>query len=960
MPPGRAASRLHLSPSKRAPAGFDCAHVESFPSLHVHDAGKDGPNGLPYPLATVHINIPLDHNNYSLEHNNKLIEPQNNATDPKHQAIWSLEAGEDEYKADDSVETSDDDDDESVEGLEASDEGESRTSAADRLASRGFSSDQLQSRVGELVGLTVFRNIAKPTQDAHNSMGRRFREYLALLNDPRYTGDEVLAHGAPHLPLNVVMGFLDYLVMSSQGQIGEMITVGTLLGKVGVWIGMMNRINGTAQTTEMTRALYRYAGGECALRYGLKREVRDKPIADGVDVALLLMQLWSPTDTLLNTRMRQQVATYITLAADLASRPGNIIESCAYKDSNEALSYQDLTFYILPPFNVERGQTIFAAPNMPTVSLAETPQLLVRVKFRYLKGKRADEDKFVEFALTCDPLATIGHCAVTNFIIFAMQDNVFQNISSWDELQHLMTIADKPLIISMKNSDTIRQLPVLRNYIPRTFNISPTKALSYNALYYQIQRVGRRAGFPDRLPLTCFRRKGANELDEAANVTVAQRTAIMGHDPLSRLFLRYQSRLLNLDLHGMAQGREPDLAPIRALGRMSLNADKAAPIAVSVEERRRIWTLPEVEALLEEQTKAKRACIAEHGSVGSAKGTPEGESYRFAYSAAKTAIARHERHSFAIERKQWFENQDTRLLASNPMPPTIDVEEPLSELPTPEQEADINNLDLLAVREKFGHIDYNAATGIDIADIFGNGALASVIDASIMMDHNTNPSTPFPNSGPTTSTLSAVSFYDPLIHYPPDIFQKLFAGGFDDSGSLSDRFSAWKQLAGLPSLKTIPKQHFTSQHYKGESPTDDMKCPIIDCGDDLTNKTASQTSIHIHSCTRRQKQKEADSRVDELYPQTERMATINEHQVHLQDAHLISASPGFVSFCYWCHEWWVILESTFSIAYSTNLRRTGTTTVRHISPLGIFLTNFLTSHRQVTRIRDTTRKPPLA
>jgi hypothetical protein len=355
---------------------------------------------------------------------------------------------------------------------------------------------------------------------------------------------------------------------------------------------------------------------------------------------------------------------------------------------------------------------------------------------------------------------------------------------------------------------------------------------------------------------------------------------------------------------------------------MSLNADKTAPIAVSVEERRRIWTLPEVEVLLEQQTKvgcactiavnishvsvkAKRACIAEHGSVGSAKGTPEGESYRHAYGAAKTAIARHERHSFAIERKQWFENQDTRLLASNPMvryisgcaalpsynyhlqPPTIDIEEPLSELPTPEQEADINNLDLLAVREKFGHIDYNAATGDDIADIFGNGALASVVDASIMMDHDTNLSTTFPNNEPTTSTLSAPSVYDPSVHYPPNLFQNLFAGGFEDSGSLSDRFSAWKQLAALPSLKTIPRQTFTSKHYKGECPTDDLKCPIVDCGDDLTyaisdvspkarfsyffvsGKTASQRTIHIHSCTRRQKQKEADDKINKLYPQTD-------------------------------------------------------------------------------------------
>jgi hypothetical protein len=35
------------------------------------------------------------------------------------------------------------------------------------------------------------------------------------------------------------MGFFDYLAMSSQGQIGDMITVGTLIGKVGVWIGMV-------------------------------------------------------------------------------------------------------------------------------------------------------------------------------------------------------------------------------------------------------------------------------------------------------------------------------------------------------------------------------------------------------------------------------------------------------------------------------------------------------------------------------------------------------------------------------------------------------------------------------------------------------------------------------------------------------------------------------------------------
>jgi hypothetical protein len=78
-----------------------------------------------------------------------------------------------------------------------------------------------------------------------------------------------------------------------------------------------------------------------------------------------------------------------------------------------------------------------------------------------------------------------------------MQNEVFQNIMSWDELKHLMSITDKPIIISMKKADTIQQLPILQNYTPKTLNILPTNTLSYNALYYQIQCVGHCAGLPD-------------------------------------------------------------------------------------------------------------------------------------------------------------------------------------------------------------------------------------------------------------------------------------------------------------------------------------------------------------------------------------------------------------------------------------------------------------------------------
>jgi len=137
------------------------------------------------------------------------------------------------------------------------------------------------------------------------------------------------------------------------------------------------------------------------------------------------------------------------------------------------------------------------------------------------------------------------------------------------------------------------------------------------------------------------------------------------------------------------------------------------------------------------------------------------------------------------------------------------------------------------VQERFGHIDYNKATGDDIADIFGNGALASMIEASITSDPDASLPTKVSIQKPITSTLSAFFSHDPSTQYPVDIFQKLFAGGFEDSGSLSDRFAAWKELTGLPPLKKIPKQAFTSLHYKGECPTHDMKCPLVDCRHNL-------------------------------------------------------------------------------------------------------------------------------
>jgi hypothetical protein len=81
-----------------------------------------------------------------------------------------------------------------------------------------------------------------------------------------------------------------------------------------------------------------------------------------------------------------------------------------------------------------------------------------------------------------------------NLLMFAMEDKDFQNIHSWDELYHLMTIADKPVIISLK--DDIKELPVMHNYKLGTLSILLSHTLTYNALNFQIQHLSHHTGFP--------------------------------------------------------------------------------------------------------------------------------------------------------------------------------------------------------------------------------------------------------------------------------------------------------------------------------------------------------------------------------------------------------------------------------------------------------------------------------
>ncbi|KIJ08226.1 hypothetical protein PAXINDRAFT_158198, partial [Paxillus involutus ATCC 200175] len=394
------------------------------------------------------------------------------------------------------------------------------------------------------------------------------------------------------------------------------------------------------------------------------------PIADGVDVCLLQKELWSEKDPIVSTRMHLQVSVFIGISAATASCPGTIVESSCWEGSNEALIYKDLVFTILPP-----SQCSNLLPSIGDTALQTVPSksamLALKLRFNLLKCHHKEEGYYTDTVIQTERLEELGLCLVTNFLIMALQDQAFEVVHNLDDLEHLMANATTPINLSIKAS--MKKVPVLRNYEGRTKVISATKALTYNALYFQLVKLGIQAGFEERLNPYCLRRMGANNMDESAAVSAEQRRQVMSHEVTSRIFSSsYLSPLIHADLMGVAMGRQESLDAVHAIGRMSLNADKEAPIALSVEGTARIWKLPEIQELLAIQDKAKLTCFTVHGTkIEGAKGTPEGVVYLGAYRDVQNAFRRHQKALFLNEWDQWFAWQDTRLMEGlNKKPPT--------------------------------------------------------------------------------------------------------------------------------------------------------------------------------------------------------------------------------------------------------------------------------------------------
>ncbi|KAF8161954.1 hypothetical protein K438DRAFT_1776231 [Mycena galopus ATCC 62051] len=752
-----------------------------------------------------------------------------------------------------------------------------------------FATDILRN-VNSVTSNRIHRNLTPPTIRAQTEIHHKFTQFVDLLKQQGKT--EFDQHNLPHafdtgaalLPLPVLIAFINYICLSSKGVIQEQITVVTLQNKIGLFLGLTTRLTGNSYASQVTRQLYAYADGAACEEFDLSRDVRIKPVADQVDVSRVLEQLWKPTHSTKSTRMRYQIGFCIKKAAASGSRPGQDVESSKYRESNEAFEYRDLKFLIIPkdcpvPREPDDDKDVDTAP----VSRA---RLVTRLSARLQKGKRNNKKNV-------SPFTGPGYCAVTDLAIMAMLDQAFTHVPDFDTLHRLMENATK--VITLQIKDKWLSIPVLRAYSDSQKGIiSPNKALKYSTLYTQYTTLGVLAGFEEKFGPYCLRRMAANEMDSAPLVSSAQRTQTMGHNQFSRIFQSsYINQLVQVDLSAVAAGRQEDRVSIKMVGRMSMNADTSAPIAVSPEGLKHILQITEVktaEDLLDqghlERLRALRANLS----------TIEADTnIRSAYKRFRAVFARHQREIFHEERQKWFNTADERLLQSLSIPSATNVIEPITILPEEDEEQDLTNLDMRARISKFGDINFNNLSPADLEMLVREGGYTYAMHAQAGAFQQALSEGDFDEFnfddilGPDCTAPVGILSSERLLRLdePPENVEMDVPTPASQPALLRGRFMHSK-IPLSPPYNHLPM----------------AKCPVTKC------KTSTQTSTmtfeefgaHIiahHTKGFRCKISSCDAG----------FTGRDELQGHIEQVHGIPPlRHGFLQFCYWCHSWFLTAD----------------------------------------------------
>ncbi|KAL2364863.1 hypothetical protein RJZ56_002210 [Blastomyces dermatitidis] len=376
--------------------------------------------------------------------------------------------------------------------------------------------------------------------------------------------------------------------------------------------------------------------------YDLDLSTSYKPVVSVEDLIAILHYHWCvDTASVTHERYTLQNALLMLFIAYTSARPGALIESGCLRGSNEALCYKDIALRVVPN------------PDQP-----ERHLLVMEVSLLFMKGKRGKSQPTTYIFHERDD--NLALCPVSHFIALALADDAFEarGIVSVEDILRVRVPAHRNSLHLKWKADML-DVPVFRRAIHTAegVRISPDKALPYDILNQYLQRLGRNAGFENKLTPYCIRRGTANAVDTVA--TPSERNQIMGHSRADIFERYYISMKVKRDVQSAYLGCPPKESIIRTVGRFSLTRDPRAPKELGSEHKEAIEQDPQLIKLRNRHLSLKKLMERKYGSVSKARSSDLHRQYTELGEEIKDKRQYLHREAFDRLREDFFATIDT-------------------------------------------------------------------------------------------------------------------------------------------------------------------------------------------------------------------------------------------------------------------------------------------------------------
>ncbi|KAF8192734.1 hypothetical protein K438DRAFT_855713 [Mycena galopus ATCC 62051] len=442
-----------------------------------------------------------------------------------------------------------------------------------------------------LIDTVHYKILVRPTLVAHEHTRELWKQFATTHMQSATLPIEIIP-GSVIPPWDITKEFVRWLGIALQGRLGTFVTKKTVRRHIQIFFSLWRHYAFTVVPSEHRLHVWSFlASPEFQVIAQLTTQSRQKNTANFFDLEVIVKGILEDVKYFRTTRARLGMVFAVLVSALSSERPGAIVESNCYRSSNEALTWGNLQFWIIPNPKL---------PPFPLACLILTTTLL--------KGHRQDESFVKPFFVLPEP-ASHRHVDVMMYALAgALEDEIFEDVTTIEEIFCPAAVPTKAHCLRIKPSCV--NLPVIRKEVfdnGRWTNSSKI-AMPYHMAASYLRKTSLSLGFVESATFYDFRRMAAMHLDAALGDN--ERRRLMGQNPGSDEFYKsYQSRLLQVDLGAIMADRldaNPDNAyAMKEVAGMSKGRDPAAPISLNSQERNELLADEELVDMRVEKAKLR-------------------------------------------------------------------------------------------------------------------------------------------------------------------------------------------------------------------------------------------------------------------------------------------------------------------------------------------------------------------